>query len=1135
MGCNTAPHEHLRSLSARRLAMEFGLGTMLRGKVRANEVAIDGLEVAVGLDRFGSIVMPVASLAFDPDRLGIDRLTIDNGRVDFYDAASGAKLAIDNVKLSGELRSLVGPFKADGSFVANGETYNFRASGSHPGDDGGVKMRLALEPTERAVALESEGTLWVEAGSPRYDGAVALARVVGTASPGGLVTMNDPWKVTGKVKATSSSTVVEQLDFQYGPEVRSVHLTGSATMNFGRNARVAAVLSARQIDLDRTFGGSESKPLPVELIKSMIDNLAMWTAPPLPVRVSLGIDSVALGGATVTAVRGDVENSSDGWTLDALDMRAPGATSMHIAGRLAVADRRIAFNGPVEIDSGDPALFSAWVEGRVVVDRPALGPMRANGTVTLGGERIAVDGLKAEIDRKPLQGRLAYRFATVAVPARFDGTLSAAEIDIDRAIAIGKALMASIPIDRPGEIAVALDIGHATYAGVEARKTNAVLTYDSSGLKIERLSVDDIGGVTLAASGRIDSVAEALRGSIAMSLMAPRLDGVTALADKFLPRTAEAMHKFGDRVAPLRLNAKLEMEPRSRSATGGRTAAKLKVDGKIAGMDVNLDATGTGDISDPDAAALRIDGRIDAADARALATLLGLDTLVVADARPAKLTLLAEGAANGSFRVTGKLAGTDLNASAAGTATLAGDGALDVTLRAADTRLPRRALATAVPVDLRGHVASNAGAVTLSDLAGKVGGATVRGRLAFGAGEPLSVNGRIDADQVDAGELIAIFTGTPRAPARAPQDWSSEPFGQVNLPAMDGRVEFRAETALWNGALATRDLAGALNLDGSGFSLAGVTGTLAGGRLALDAAFQRDPNGISVQSRVKLTNADLSVLLAGALRVPAVGRISLNVDAKGQGLSAASLVGSLDGTGTVTVDHVEISGLDPAAIGAAINAMEHDRNLSGNPGRVTDMVNIGLDAGRLRLPFAAAPIAIADGAAHVVRFSAPAQNAEINGSISLGLKDGQVEAGVAITAPQRNGAAAGLEPPQLKVAVRGALGSARRTADVSSLIEWSMKRWMDQDAKTLEDVQQERRRIEAAAEVPRHQDDAGGTTGDVRIAPAAAPPAAAMTRAPDQPAPADTKPPPVRRAAPQQPAQPSPKPFNPLELFWGGR
>ena len=57
-------------------------------------------------------------------------------------------------------------------------------------------------------------------GLPRYEGAVTLSRVVGTAPPGGQVAINDPWRITGKLKATTASALVEQLDVQYGPDVR---------------------------------------------------------------------------------------------------------------------------------------------------------------------------------------------------------------------------------------------------------------------------------------------------------------------------------------------------------------------------------------------------------------------------------------------------------------------------------------------------------------------------------------------------------------------------------------------------------------------------------------------------------------------------------------------------------------------------------------------------------------------------------------------------------------------------------------------------------------------------------------------------------------------------------------------------
>jgi large subunit ribosomal protein L24 len=1111
-----------QTLAARRLAMELGLATLMRGEFRADTLAIDGLDLAVGVDRFGSIAMPLPSVAFDPDRLAINKLTVTHGRIAFSDVMSGARLALDDVTLNGDVRSLLGPFKADGTFTAKGGSYGFRVSGSHRADDGGMKLRLAVDAAEQALAFESDGTIWIDAGSPRYDGSVSLSRVVGTALPDGKLAMNEPWKITSKLKATSGSALFEQLEFSYGPEVRAVRLTGTAIMDFGRDPRLATVLAARQIDLDRVLGGGDQKRLPADLIKAMTDAIAGWAPPPLPLRVTLGADSLTVGGGTLTAVRGDLAHDSDGWSLDTLEMRAPGATFVNVSGKLALADGRPEFNGPVKIDSSDPAMFLAWVEGRSAVGRPALGPMRVGGTVTVGGERIAVEGLAADIDRKPLRGRLAYRFATTAAPARLDATLNAADIDIDRYLTVGNALFASTSFDVPSEIALSLDLGHATYEGLEARKVNAALAFDASGLKIERLSIADFGGASLDASGRVDNAVTALRGSIAMSLAAPQLDGIAVLADKLSPKSADLMRKYGARISPLRVNAKLDIVP---GAAPARTSVTVKLDGKIAGMDLNLDVAGAGDISDPAAAPIQIKGRLDAADARAIAGLIGLDTLVVADARPARLAFLASGSANGSFRVESTLTGVDLNASAKGTMTATGDGTLDVALRAADSRLPRRAGAGPVPVDLRSRVTVQGTDIGLADLAGNIAGATIKGRLVLGLGPSLRVDGRIETDRVDAAELIAVATGAPRPAGRDPAvEWPTEPFAQVALPAMEGRIEFRAATANWGMGLVTRDTAGTATFAGPIYSLNGVTGTLAGGALALDAEVRRDANGLSLQSHARLSNADLPALLAGALRVPASGRISLDVEAQGQGLSPASLMGALKGTGTATVERVEVVNLDPMAIDTVLVALDRDRGLTGNPARVADLASAGLDAGKLKLPFAAAPIAIANGRAQL-QFAAPAQNADIAGSVSLGLTDGLLDARLVMTGPPRKSAPTAM-PPALGVTFKGPVTAARRTADVASLIEWAVARTLEQDAKTLEDVQKERQRIEATAEGLRHPSDAA-VAPDTRTS---------QTRGFDLPATTETKPPPpVRRAPAQQPPPPPPtRSFNLLDLFSGG-
>jgi uncharacterized protein involved in outer membrane biogenesis len=1138
-----------QNLTARKLAMDFGLGTLVRGEFRANQVTIDGLDLTIGLDRFGN-VETAANLGFDPDRLAIDRLTIEGGRIALSDAASGGRLAIDDVNLKGEVRSLIGPFKAEGTFAAGGEHFSYRLSGSRRGEDGGMRLRLALDPTERALAFESEGTLWVEAGSPRYEGTATLSRVVGTALPGGQVAINDPWKIAGKLKITAANALLDQLDLQYGPDVRTVHLTGSAIMDFGRAPRAASVLTARQIDLDRVLGASAPKRLPFEVVKSMAENLATYVPPQLPIRIGLGIDSLTLGGATLTAVRSDIANASggSGWSIDTLDLRAPGATLMHVAGKLSAADGKVEFKGPVKVDSSDPAVFFAWIEGRSAAGRPALGPMRASGTVTLGGERVAVDELSAEIDRKPLEGQLAYRFATPAMPARLDATLSAADLDLDRTLAVGNALFASTSFERPGEMALALDIAHATYAGVEARRAQAVLAFDHAGLRIERASIADLGGASIEASGRIDGVADAARGSVAISLAAPRLDGVIAVAEKFLPQAVDPLRKYGARVAPLRVNAKLDVAPQPGKAAQAQSVAKLKLDGKIAGIgangiDLNLDASAVGDVADPAAATLKLDGRLDAIEARALAALIGLDALANADTRPARVTLSVNGAAARGFQVDGKFSGNgSVAASAVGTLNSSGRGMLEATLRAADSQLPHRDMSVPLPVDVRTRLALFDSTVDLEDVYGKVGGAPLRGQLTLGLGQPMKIDGRITVQQeVDAGEVIALLTGTPRAAAagtgaaaaRQSAEWPAEPFAQPAVPVLSGRVEFRITTARWPAGLVARDLAGAARFEPTGFSLEDVTATLAGGRLSFDAQVRRESMGIALHSHVKLANADVPVLFAGALRVPAVGRVSLEAEVQGQGLSPASLVGALKGAGTVTAERLELAGLDPTAVDAVIRAMDNDRGLGANPGRIAEIAGAGLDVGRLRVPSVTAPIVITDGRAQAVA-SASVQNTDIAGLVSLGLNDGQIDARLMMTGAARKNAP-GSERPALAVAIKGPFAAARRSVDIAPIVNWVTMQRVEEGSKRLDEAEKERQRLDTATEaLRRQQEPAKAEPGSASFAP---PQASTVGRATDQAPAPDIKPPtPAPRRTPPPPAPPpQQRPSGVMDLFPLGR
>ena len=119
--------------------LEVGLGPLVRGEVRATEMRLMAPQISLRLDDNGVLDWPMPASTPGAEALAASRLTVENGRVVFSDAASGAQLALEKLSFTGDVRSLLGPFSGEGAFVAGGEPFGFRISGSHAGDDGSLK------------------------------------------------------------------------------------------------------------------------------------------------------------------------------------------------------------------------------------------------------------------------------------------------------------------------------------------------------------------------------------------------------------------------------------------------------------------------------------------------------------------------------------------------------------------------------------------------------------------------------------------------------------------------------------------------------------------------------------------------------------------------------------------------------------------------------------------------------------------------------------------------------------------------------------------------------------------------------------------------------------------------------------
>jgi large subunit ribosomal protein L24 len=1075
------------TLYARSLGLEFALGPLVRGQWRASEMHLDGAEFAVALDGEGRLDWTAPAIGFDPEAISIDRLEIRDGRVVLADASSDTKLTLERFEFRGELRSLAGPVKGEGSVVVAGQQYPYRIAAGRLTPEGAVRARLIVDATDPPLSVDTDATVWVEDGVPRLDGTLQLARPVVRTTDGII----EPWRVSGRIRGDSAAAVLEKIEFQYGRDEQPVKLRGDGKLTLGRAPQLDIGLGSTQVDLDRLLALPEAaRGRPLLAIKSLGDFLTGGGRWPIPVKLAISVENVNFAGAMLQRVNGEVRLNGDAkanalngnaesWDVDLLDFRAPGATQVRLKGRVKMGTKGMAFEGPAKVEARDPRALVAWLTNRTEAQNITATALRAEGDVKFGNEAIAVDRLKAELDRMPLEGRFAYAWASDDRPARVEAALSAPDLDLDRLQALAQAMFGETAFDWPREGTVTLKVERASLAGVEAKRADVNLHFDRQGIEIERLAIGDFGGATLAIKGRFDGSAALPRGKITLNFDARSLDGVIALAEKFAPAQAAELRRRAARLTPARLSASIAVDaepPRLAGppAAGGPANATFTIDGTAGVFRIGLqgDADGFGAVSLAElerllSARMKLAGRLEASDGGALIELLGLDSAVVVDKRPGWLSLSTGGRLDGDLSVDSQLLAGGLDLSAKGTLRLPGKdqlaGAFAVKLASAGLRTPRAASAgrpaETVPVSLTGQLALTDKAVGLTDLAGKIAGTDVSGRLRIGTGAPASIDGELQVGAVNLSAALAAATGTPAPPpgsSAAGAAWPSEPFAQGLFERLAGQIAIRSDRVTLTPRLAARAARGVLRFDGAAVSLTELDGTLAGGQVAGEIAFARSLEGLNARAKLRIANADLLELLPGDGRGPLSGRVALNLDVEGDGRSPIALVGALHGKGTFTLQEGQILRLDPATFAAVIRSV--DLGLPVDATRIRDRVESTLNNGRLPIPQAEGEILIAGGQARLNSAVVHTQGAELALSGSVSLAESLLDARAVLKGPEDAGGPAGTRP-ELTIMLKGPIEQPKRTLEVAALANWLALRTVEQQTRKID-------ALEAAREVP---------------------------------------------------------------------
>ena len=1086
------------AIRTRALDVEFALGSLMRGEWRATEMHLVGPQLGLGLDASGRMRSPTLAVAFRPDDLSINRLRIEDGTITLTNAGNDSSIALEHVSFNGEVRSLFGPVKGEGSVTLAGKLYPYRLSTSRLSDDSTIRLRLNVDPTEQLLNVEVDGALAFTAGEPRFDGTLNLSRPVGIAGRSGAEpaqALTQPWRIGGKIKASGQSALMENVEFQYGSEEQGFKLAGVADLKFGRSPRFNGVLSGRQIDLDRAVSGASGiNQSPAAIMRKLAESATAAFRTTLPVQFGVGIDQVTLGGNSIQNLRGDISSSVDGWNLDRFEFRAPGMTQVRVSGRLAVDANGVVFTGPAEIDSSDPKILAAWLEGRGDSQQSDLRPMSLRGDLALSPEKIAIDRLNLEFNRKPLNGRFAYFLASANRPAKLDAELKAAQFDVDAALDFGKTLLAGSVLDLPREISLEADIGRATFAGIEVADARALIKMDGDGLQIDRLAVGDFAGGNIAASGRIETGGHAARGTVLLDFEAKQSAALAAIATKLGQERARPLVGLLDRFGRGKLHARLDMTGDDKSPV---TDAQLALNGNLDDLRIDARVRARGEWTKPTAANIRIDATVDAGRGEQLVRLMNLDGVVGAGSGPGQLKVQLTGPVSGDIAFDMQLSAEGLSARANGSGRYSEAQGVKVTaalqVNDADLR-PLRSTAGAasgapLPLRMKSRVSLAAGAMTLDDIDAKVGGSSVRGRLALGDAAPRRIDGAIEADVANVPALLGRAIGLqPQTSAKnTAWNWSSEPFGAGLLGKFAGRVTLKVARADVLPQVTARQFNAALRLGKDELSLEDVTAELAGGRLSGGIVFRSGDDGLTSRLKVSLAGADMTTLLAWTTRPAVGGSLDLVADLTGTGLSPVALVGSLKGSVKIVLADGKIAGLDARVFDVITRAV--DQGLVVDTGRISDLAGKSLPNGQFTLKRVESGLQITSGQLALSDASVEAKDSGLSVTGTLDLTDGSLDTRLTLSGPS--------EPagprPKIFVLLKGPLTAPMRVVDVSALSGWL----------TLRSIENQTKRLRAIENVPQQPQGRGLPK---------------TKQAPALPAPIDIRPAPAPRSAGQPPA-----------------
>jgi uncharacterized protein involved in outer membrane biogenesis len=1078
--------------SCNEMELALGLTSLARGQFRFTQASFDHPTLDLASESDGGIVLPKLDLAKHSESIAFDKVAVRNGRVRIMRADGVAESSVDRIDLDAEADSLTGPFKGSGRAPGFGGAtlaFNF-ATGAIEGAN--LRFKATVDAGGEAPRSEFDGAL-VLAG-PTSTSGVAAVGYSGAATFSGMIRSAEaptPWRASGALKADLRSASLDNLEVRVGPEDRALAANGSAEIAFGATLRASATLAAKQLNFDALLRGEgEDSASPAKAYGALgaaLAGLEFEGGPPVALSFDIAAPAVILGGDTIADATLSIAADPGAPIALKLEVSPPGRSHILATGAVDIGPAPD-FKGRIEMQIGDAQRLRDWL----TLDAPDLRarlagihevlPYRsisAIGDMDLSATGFVARNLNLVLERSTFTGTLALTRAVGVERGRMFMDLQTDSLDIDTLPNVGASgdLLGDIDLSLALD-AHAIRVARIGEAQVESGSLTLKLTKQGDDIKLDRLSIADLGGASVEANG----ASEAKGRWLSAKMDAARLRDFALLVRRVAPGPiSEMLVDRSGALSPAKLTFNAQSSP-SGSAADATDSLTIQGSAGVTRVDAKLDRVAG------DAGALNATLSLDAPDAAPLLRQIGLPALSLAGQGRGHLggSLHGRWADGLDGDISASLAGAELvwrgrfsskalDADSALFSGAAGIKATNATPLLAVLGIAAPDATAVIPVDLSAGTIWRGERLSLSQLQGMVGRARFAGDLTYApapaqpapaipvdpdvalaqavAGENSAaatpqLEGALSVDRLSLAALGGLALGAPQ-PIKAGALWSDAKFsaGLANPPSTDIAIKIGALDVADN--LSGHDARAHLKLTRGLVSLDDLSMTIAGGALSGRTTIRRDGPNASLSGQVSIEPIAFD-------RPNFAGRVSGSMDFASTGQSANALVAGLAGNGQIRIGGARIPHLDQGALGRIVEKAQ-------SPDYAIDQTNIGraleleLNKQALRIADVDAPASLTAGIVRVGPFETRDARDDALLRASFDLRSLILEIRVAFTELQIPKYWSG-GPPAVNVVLKGPIDASTREVDselfVAGLAAESIARETDRIAALESDIRE---------------------------------------------------------------------------------